>query len=86
MAMVHQGEMIIPASLAGGMRELFRAAGNDNSATAAPAQQNGDQHFHFAPTPIGAHPTLNSMMNRSEREFRTWAKRQYANGLNKKMA
>jgi hypothetical protein len=80
MAMVHQGEMIIPASLAGGMRELFKVAGNDNNSTKAPAQHGGDQHFHFAPTLIGEHPTWNSMMNRSERDARRWFKRQAANG------
>lgn len=49
MAMVHAGEMIIPAGLASGMRELFKFAGERESGPAARAA-GGDVHLHYQPS------------------------------------
>lgn len=48
LAVVHSNEMIIPASLAGGMRALFTAVSNDNARVAAnDSGGGGDVHLHL---------------------------------------
>ena len=51
LAMVHSGEMIIPANIAGGMRNMLTAAtspaANNNSPAAANDSINAGDHFHY---------------------------------------
>jgi hypothetical protein len=49
LAMVHSGEMIIPADMAGGMRSLFKGAANGNAPIAANQNGGGDTHIHYSP-------------------------------------
>ena len=49
LAVVHQGEMIIPSALAGGMRGLFQAVSNDNGGVGGGLGNGGDKielHLH----------------------------------------
>lgn len=73
MAMVHSGEMIIPANLAGGMRELFKIAGGGEGSGAQTSI--GGHTFNYSPTINHADPDLGRMLNSSDRDFRRFMQR-----------
>jgi len=83
LAVVHSGEMIIPSNMAGGMRNLFGAAANNNLPTQPAANSNGaggDNHFHYSPT-IQHHDTsLKEMLRTDGRDMRRWFDNQVRNG------
>jgi hypothetical protein len=78
-AMVHAGEMIIPANLAGGMRELFKNAANSNSP--ATAAHEGTLNFHYSPTiHHGGREDVVEAIEKQGRDFRRYMKREFTNG------